>query len=221
MRKLTIVLLILMSQTVSATKTEMILNFFPDSLETNFWKYFISHVDNADMLISSPDLLKSVSDKLNEYFPGLRLGCLMTFTGEKKISQVYITAFGDKSKFPTIVNLVKKSPKTEKYNIIAFAPPAILQDSLNFNGLTIWTDNIEFSYKKNNNELDIRLFFPDRPARSSEFDYALQTLLFEFLGEVEFTKIGFVDISGLDKKPSGQRTDKLKDLYTVITTELK
>ena len=222
MRTLTIGLLILISQTVSATKTEMKFNLFSDSLETKFWNYFVSHVDNSDNLLHSPDLLRSVSDKLNEYFPGLGIGCLMNFTGGKKVSQIYITAFGDKSKFPTIAKLVKKFPKTKKYNIIAFAPPSYLHDSLTFNGKTIPTDNIEFCYKKNNNELDISLFFPDKPSKTdNQFDYALQTLLLEFLGEIQFVKLGLVDILGVDKKPSNQRTDKLKNLYSVITTELK
>jgi hypothetical protein len=197
-------------------------NLFSDSLERKFWKYFVSHVDNSDSLLHSPDLLKSVSDKLNEYFPGLGLGCLMTFTGVKKVSQIYITAFGDKSKFQTIDNLVKKSPKAERYNIIAFAPPSYLHESLTFNGKKIPTDNIEFCFKKNNNELDISLFFPDKPSKTdNQFGYAFQTLLLEFLGEIQFAKLGLVDILGFDKKPSSQQTDKLKNLYSIITKELK
>jgi hypothetical protein len=222
MRTLAIVLLILISQTISATKTEMKFNLFSDSLETKFWKFFQSQVDNADNYAHSPDKQKVISDKLNEYFPGLGLGILMTFNEGKKKTQIYVTAYGDKSKFPTIDNLVKKSPKTEKYNIIAFAPPSYLHDSLTFNSKTIPTDNIEFSYRKNNNELDISLFFPDKPSKTdNQFDYAFQTLLLEFLGEIQFAKLGLVDILGVEEKLSSQRTDKLKNLYSVMTTELK
>lgn len=216
----TIGFLILFSQTVSAAKTEMKFNLFSDSLEAKFWNYFISHVDNSDSLLHSPELLKSVGDKLNGYFPGLGLGCLVTFTGGKKVSQIYITAFGDKTKFPTIDKLVKKSPKTDKYNIIAFAPPSYLRDSLTFDGKSIPTDDIEFSYRKNNSELDISLFFPDKPSKEDvQFGSTFQTLMFEFLGEVQFSKLGMMDIFGVDKKPVGQRTEKLNHLYNVMTTE--
>jgi hypothetical protein len=222
MRTFTIGLLILISQTASATKTEMKFNLFSDTLETKFWKFFQSQVDNADNYVHSLDKQKIISDKLNEYFPGLGLGVLMTFNEGKKKTQIYVTAYGDKSKFLTIENLVKKSPKTEKYNIIAFAPSSYLNDSLTFNGKAIPTDNIEFSYKKNNNELEISLFFPDKPSKADEqFGYALQTLLLEFLGEIQFAKLGLVDILGVDEKPLNQQTDKLKNLYSVMTTELK
>ncbi|HSZ31811.1 MAG TPA: hypothetical protein VK772_00795 [Puia sp.] len=195
-------------------------NLFSDGLETKFWNYFVSHVDNSDSLLHSAQLLKSVNDKLNEYFPGLGLGCLATFTGGKKVSQIYITAFGDKTKFPTIEKLVKKSPKTDKYNIFSFAPPSFLRDSLTFDGKSIPTDNIQFTYKRNNNELDISLFFPDKPSKSDvHFSYAFQTLMFEFLGEIQFSKLGTVDILSADKKPTGQLTEKLKLLYKVMTTE--
>lgn len=195
-------------------------NLFSDRLETKFWNYFVSHVENSDKLLHSPDLLKSVSDKLSEYFPGLGLGCLVTFTSGKKESQIYITAFGDKTKFPTIDKLVKTSPKTDKYNIIAFAPPSYLRDSLTFDGKTILTENIEFSYMKNNNELDISLFFPDKPSRTDvQFSQAFQTLMFEFLGEIQFSKLGTVDIMSDDKKPTDKRLEKLKNLYNVMTTE--
>jgi hypothetical protein len=218
--QLTIGLLILISQAVSAKNIEMKFNLLSDSLEVKFWNYFVSHVGNSDSLLHSAQLLKSVSDKLNEYFPGLGLGCFVTFKGGEKVSQIYITAYGDKTKFPTIDKLVKKSPKTDKYNIIAFAPPSILRDSLTFDGKSIPTDNIEFSYKKNNNELDISLFFPDKPSKSDvHFSYAFQTLMFEFLGEIQFSKLGTVDILGVDKKPTDQRTEKLKLLYKVMTTE--
>jgi hypothetical protein len=213
-------LLILISQTVSASKTEMKFNLFSDSLETKFWNYFVSHVDNSDKFLHSPELLKNVSDKLNEYFPGVGLGCLVTFTGGKKASEIYITAFGDKTKFPTIDKLVKKSPKSDKYNIIAFAPPSYLRDSLTFDGKSIPTDDIEFSYRKNNHELEISLFFPDKPSKEDvQFGPAFQTLMFEFLGEVQFSKLGTVDILGVDKKSAGQRTEKLKNLYNVMTIE--
>jgi hypothetical protein len=194
-------------------------NLFSGSLEAKFWNYFVSHVDNSDSLLHSPDLLKSISDKLNEYFPGLGLGCNMTFSGGKKVSQIYITAFGDKTRFPTIDKLVKKSPKTDKYNIIAFAPPSYLGDSLTFSGKTIPTDNIEFNYKKNNAEFDISLFFPDKPSNSDvQFVYAFQTLMLEFLGEIQFAKLGQVSILNVDEKPTGQRTDKLKNLYSLMAT---
>ncbi len=61
-------------------------NLFSDSSEIKFWKYFISKVDNTDNLLHSPNLLKAINDKLNEYFPGLGLGCLTTFVDGKKIS---------------------------------------------------------------------------------------------------------------------------------------
>jgi hypothetical protein len=195
-------------------------NLFSDSLETKFWNYFLSLVDNSDNLLHSPVLLKSVGDKLNEFFPGIGLGCLMTFKGGKKVSQIYITAFGDKSRFPTIDKLVKKSPKSDKYDIIAFTPPSYLRDSLSFNGKTVLTEDIEFSYKKNNNLLDISLFFPDKPSQSDvQFAYAFQTLMLEFLGEIQFVKLGMVDILGVDKKSADQLTEKLKNLYNVMTTE--
>ena len=155
-------LLILISQTVSASKTEMKFNLFSDSLETKFWNYFVSHVDNSDKFLHSPELLKNVSDKLNEYFPGVGLGCLVTFTGGKKASEIYITAFGDKTKFPTVDKLVKKSPKSDKYNIIAFAPPSYLRDSLIFaanqsrqttlnlvTGKTIMNSTLVYSFRRN------------------------------------------------------------------------
>ena len=45
--------------------------------------------------------------------------------------------------------------------------------------------------------------------------------MFEFLGEVQFSKLGTVDILGVDKKASGQRTEKLKQLYNIMNAELE
>jgi len=214
--------LLLLTQTAFAGNTIMKLNFFSDTSETKFWNYFQSNVDNSESLVHSKELLIRTNGKLNEYFPGLGLGSLITFVDGKKITQTYITAYGDKSKFPVIEKLVKKAPKTPKFNIIAFAPASRLLDTLTFNGKSIPSDQIEFNFKKNNQELDLSIYFRIKPAKSdNEFDYAFQSLLLEFLGEVQFAKLGLISILSADSKQTGQQTEKLEKLNAILTTVLK
>lgn len=46
-------------------------------------------------------------------------------------------------------------------------------------------------------------------------------VLLEFLSEIEFTKLGFVDIESIDTKDQSQVTEQLTELYNVITQEIK
>lgn len=173
MKTITLFFCIFLSQTGLAINAGMKHSVFPDSLETRFWEFFQSQLNEAGEYTQSVDKQIIISEKLNAYFPGLGLGFLITFKDGKKQLQIYLTAYGDKTKFATIDKLVKKLPKSDKYSIVAFAPPSYLKDSLSFNGKTIRTMDITFAYQKNNNAIDISLFLPEKVTESEEeFAYA-------------------------------------------------
>jgi hypothetical protein len=210
--------LVLLTLNLEATDIKMKFNFFTDSIESNFWKYFQSIVDEPEELVKSPDRLKLLNDKLDELFPGLGIGILINFNNNERTNILYITSYGDKTKSSTIENLVKKSPQSKKFKVVPFAPASLLQDTISINGKTVNTGLIKFNYAKNNNELNLIFYLPEKPNKAeTEFDYSLQTLLMEFLGEFYFYNIGFIDIKTLDEIDG--ETKKLSELYETFKHE--
>lgn len=195
---------------------------FDFSRERKFWKFFQSQISVVDDYAHSADKQKIIGEKLNHYFPGLGLGVLFTYEDEKMKSEFYVTAYADKTKFSSIRSLVEKSPKNRQYEVVAFAPPSILQDVLAYDNRSISTEDIKFICKKNENEVDLALFFPVKPSKSdTQFQYALQALLLDFLGEFQFSKIGIVDILSIDEIESKQQVGHLKHLYRTMAEEIK
>lgn len=155
-----------------------------------FWDWFLTN-NNAFFFLNQiedkavkEDLLSEFLKKLHEYSNGLFFE-IGGYPDEEQ--ELIITAQGNKTYFPKVLELVNEAPKIKNWKIIAFKQPKEPDFITSYNGLELDPQKMWFSPLKNPNNakaLGIKVLINDfNPKKKQEYLFPIQIILDNILGE--------------------------------------
>lgn len=172
----------------------MLQNFFKkkDKMDS-FWHWFTQNADRYYTLEKNQSqLFADLKAELNKIHPDLVFEFSLIRPDKKR--ELVISADGIKSVFPIVSELINKAPKLVKWEFIAFRQPRKISN-IKYENLDISTDNIFFSYKKDNGKIDVELHIKGF-YESAEWTAATFILLDNIVGEYHTE----MSIGSIDKK---------------------
>jgi hypothetical protein len=216
MRKLILIVIIII---LCGVATVGIISLFAKSdSEGHFWKWFSAHSDEYYNYPAEKQeiLFDKISKELMKVNQGLTFEFGPIDSNGKR--ELVISADGIRSVFPSVISLVKKAPKFEKWKITAFRQR--MEDyEIQFGKVKLGRKDVLFTYEKDGNKIDITLFV-NGYQKSGEYDQAVYLLLDSILGEYDVeTQIGCIDIN-----PQNGRENSLlsiSELPKIVDTNKK
>ena len=174
-----------------------------------FWKWFSKnnekflHLNEMQDLIEKEKLHSDLLSKLNEFCTGL----YFEIGGHPEGNATFIiTAEGDTKLFNEVKRLVRKAPKLEHWDFVAFKQPMGSDFKINYEGLELDPNTIFFLPLKNIDQPDsigLRIGFPNFiPEKEKLYIAAIFIVLDTLLGEVSNAEnVDYVEVDALPEQP--------------------
>ena len=163
-----------------------------------FWDWFVKHQNDY----YSDNIDESLFDKLNIQLNKIDSNLTFEFSPihDNGIKELIISAAGLKESFPSVIKLVDKAPKIDKWKIVAFRQRLPLDyDSVQLGDFRLSYDDIYFRYSKDSDKIGIELNIRNYND-SLEFNQSIYLLLDGLLGEYDVeTKISWIERKKLEE----------------------
>ena len=176
------------------------------SKEDAFWRWFQT---NEKRLFDLETDRERIFDDLAAQLHRVNAGLTFEFgPKENGIREFVISADGIKDVFPSVVALADAAPKLPRWQIVKFRPRRSF-GPMSLNGLTISTDQVDFTIEPDGEKIGITLFIDGYKETEHERYAAVAFLMLDHaLGEYDIeTKVGGIDFknrnanSNLPKQP--------------------
>lgn len=191
--------------------------FNKQSKEELFWNWFTKNQETYYNGIENLEIREKIFDKLSSELQKVQSGLVFEFSPihENGTREFTISADGIKSNFSSVISLVEKSPKMEKWKFNAFRQRVPGDEiGLNFGEFKISYKDLYFRYQEVDGELGVELNIRDYNGESKKQN-AVYILLDNLLGEYDTTiSIGWIDWEKLDESKLDEMIPiiKLRDL---------
>jgi len=158
---------------------------------SEFWDWFKNNDSQFFFLSQVQDenekerILEELHHRLNQFSEGL----FFEIGGHPDdIQDLVITARGDVTYFAKVEELVENAPEMDNWNVIAFKPPINESFELNYEDISINSNDILFSIQENEaGLLEITLFFKNLDTKyESQYGEVSNLILETLLGEKDY-----------------------------------
>lgn len=191
--------------------------FNKQSKEEIFWNWFTKNQETYYNGIENLEIREILFDKLSSELQKVQSDLVFEFSPihENGIREFTISADGIKENFSSVISLVEKSPKIDKWKFNAFRQRVPGDEiGLNFGDFKISYKDLYFRYQEVDGELGVELNIRDYNGEG-KIQNAVYILLDNLLGEYDTTiAIGWIDWEKLDENKLDEMIPiiKLRDL---------
>ena len=182
--------------------------------EETFWRWF--EANEARLFEFEKDrekIFNELGTQLHRFNPGL------TFEFGPKDDEgkreFVISADGIKDVFPAVIALAQAAPKMGRWKVTKFRPRRLCGNTINFQGVTVTKDQVQFSMEAQDKKVGIVLYISGhQPNKKETYSGIGFLLLDDCLGEYDVeTKVGSVDVL-----PSTAQVNEKKSPLSELTT---
>jgi hypothetical protein len=192
------------------------------SKESNFWKWF---KQNEQQLLHFEDDRERTFDEVAKQLQKVDRDLCFEFGPPGVQRELIISAGGIKTAFPSVVALTKTAPPDlRQWRIIAFRPRRHPIHSIEFNGVNIGPEDVQFSLLDNGVMAGLYLFIPGFRDGNSNLGQIGYLMLDEALGELNVeTKLGLIKMLAPETSTNGDRYPftELPLLFDQLTARLE
>ena len=191
--------------------------FNKQSKEEKFWNWFTKNQETYYNGVENLEIREQLFDKLSNELQKVQSDLVFEFSPihENGIREFTVSADGIKENFSSVISLVDKSPKMDKWKINAFRQRVSGDEiGLNFGDFKISYKDLYFRYQEVDGELGVELNIRDYNGEGMKQN-AVYILLDNLLGEYDTTiAIGWIDWEKLDESKLDEMIPiiKLRDL---------
>ena len=186
--------------------------FNKQSKEEKFWNWFTKNQETYYNGVENLEIREQLFDKLSNELQKVQSDLVFEFSPihENGIREFTVSADGIKENFSSVISLVDKSPKMDKWKINAFRQRVSGDEiGLNFGDFKISYKDLYFRYQEVDGELGVELNIRDYNGEGMKQN-AVYILLDNLLGEYDTTiAIGWIDWEKLDES-------KLDEMIPII-----
>jgi len=186
----------------------------------DFWKWFESNQNEFFKLdFEDENAVESAFEKLSQEMKSFNESIVFEFSPvlDNGKREFVLSADGLKTVFPDLLDLFKRSPELEKWEIIPFRQAFQSDPGLEFaDGFKLSWDKVMFQYKPTPEGLSIDFYIEDYHRGNKNFGIGLVVLLDSYLGEYDAVmQIRFVNTHALDRFNSSHLKE-FKELKQVV-----
>jgi len=131
-----------------------------------------------------------------------------------------ISAGGIKESFPAVLRLQQAQPKLDRWNVTYFRPRGELGGTINLDGLSICSRELEYSILSRNTDIGIEIFIPGYDESDKRYKQIGYLFLDQALGEFDVeTKIVYLkffssnELVKYDRMPFDELPEHFDELY--------
>jgi len=163
-----------------------------------FWEWFVKHQNDYYSDNIDDSLFDNLTNQLNKIDSNLTFE--FSPIHDNGIKELVISAAGLKESFPSVIKLVDKAPKIDKWKVIAFRQRLPLEyDSVKLGDFRLSYDDIYFRYSNDSDKIGIELNIRNY-TDSREFNQSIYLLLDGLLGEYDVeTKLSWIERKKLEE----------------------
>lgn len=140
-------------------------------------------------------------------------------------AELVITAEGNFRLFEDVIFLTNMAPVMEDWTFLNFMYPTDVTGAFVYEDIILYPDDIYFTARKNNKRLglfDLQLYMDvsQTTRQSANFDDAINLLLLNLLGEIDFaTTIGRYSVNQMPAVPGRKRLNELCELPEFVSKD--
>lgn len=168
-----------------------------------FWSWFIDHeLELFDFEADQERIFDQLAKQLQKVDPHLTF----EFGPKEKRREFVISAGGIKSAFPAVTALVGTAPNLDRWHVIAFRPRRAITNVVEFRGIRVNPNDVQFSLVHNGQTAGIYLFIPAFRESDPDWRQVGYLVLDEALGEFDVeSRLGLIKMLPPDTRTGGKR----------------
>lgn len=168
-----------------------------------FWRWFVQHENELYSFEGEAErLFDEVAAALQRVNPDLTF----EFGPRSEKREFVVSAGGVKQVFPAVASLVVAAPKLTRWNVTAFRPRRPLPVSVEFQGVSVNSKDVQFSLLDNGKTAGIHLFIPNFREEDVNLKQIGYLLLDDVLGEFDVEmKLGLIKMLSPDSPTKFKR----------------
>jgi hypothetical protein len=176
-----------------------------DPRSRSFWMWVTQHLDEIRSRAGDPnsDVFEEMVRLLHQYDPLLGVEIAVEEPGDV---EVVVTAYGERSRFESVLRLVAACPVASGFKAVAFRQPAAMDFSLSIDDREFSPANVWFEPMKGIEDpksVGLTIFFPDadnvpREQRLQIAHVMLQAVLGEYQSSLRVDHVEVADSAGID-----------------------